>query len=55
MKKDDYINQKREIMEKMFWVGSNPDDVELYKKQAEEGFKLMDELKLLDMRNYNEL
>lgn len=35
-------HEKRfEMQEKTLWIGCNPDDPELFKKQADEGFKLM--------------
>ena len=41
---EEFLIKRREILERMLWVGCNPDNPELYKKQYEEGFKLMIEL-----------
>jgi len=43
-----YLKEREKILERMIWVGCNPDNPELFKKQAEDGFKLMGELTKLD-------
>jgi len=41
---DEYNKKRNDIIERMFWVGCNPDNPEMFKKQAKEGFKLMEEM-----------
>jgi len=47
MNREEFIQKRNNIIERMLWVGCNPDNKELYKKQSEEGFKLM--IKLLNL------
>lgn len=42
-KKKEIFNKIQDNIEQMIWVGCNPDNPELFKKQASEGFKLMAE------------
>ena len=37
----EFWRKRADIIEEMFWVGCNPEDQKMFKKQAEDGFKLM--------------
>lgn len=43
-----YLKKREKILERMIWVGCNPDNPELLKKQSEEGFKLIKDLNQLN-------
>ena len=40
----EYFQKRADIHEEMLWIGCNPSDPEIFKKQSEEGFKKMYEL-----------
>jgi len=37
----EFMEKRAIIKEEMVWIGCNPSDPELYKKQSDEGFRLM--------------
>lgn len=37
----EWFEKRFEMQEKTLWIGCNPDDPEMFKKQATEGFQLM--------------
>ncbi|KKN76303.1 hypothetical protein LCGC14_0371550 [marine sediment metagenome] len=54
MKFEEYMKTRSEIIERMLWIGCNPDNPDLFKEQSEEGFKLMGELNNLTKQFIND-
>ena len=39
-----FIQDRANMQERMLWIGCNPSNPEIFKKQTEEGFKVMMEM-----------
>lgn len=43
----EFWHKRAMMQEEMIWIGCNPDNPEMFKRQAEEGFRLMGKMSLL--------